>query len=122
MCVCATPLGRTLREDLIAARDHPPFRASAMDGYAVRASDTPGALRVIGEAGAGNALQVPLGTWECARIFTGAPLPVGADAILIQEDAVRDQDIVTAPLDRQAATSAMPASISARVIASRRRA
>jgi molybdopterin molybdotransferase len=90
-------LGRTLREDLIAARDHPPFRASAMDGYAVRASDTPGALRVIGEAGAGNALQVPLAPGECARIFTGAPLPVGADAILIQEDAVRDQDIVTAP-------------------------
>jgi molybdopterin molybdotransferase len=68
-----------------------------MDGYAVRASDTPGALRVIGEAGAGNALQVPLAPGECARIFTGAPLPVGADAILIQEDAVRDQDIVTAP-------------------------
>ena len=91
-------LGRTLREDLIAGRDQPPFRASAMDGYAVRASDTPGALRLIGEAGAGKALQVPLGSGECARIFTGAPLPTGADAILIQEDAVRDQDIVTAPL------------------------
>jgi len=90
-------LGRTLREDLIATRDQPPFRASAMDGYAVRATDTPGALRLIGEAGAGKALQVALGSGECARIFTGAPLPAGADAILIQEDAMRDREIVTAP-------------------------
>lgn len=90
-------LGRTLREDLVATRDQPPFRASAMDGYAVRASDTPGVLRLIGEAGAGRALRRALGPGECARIFTGAPLPDGADAILIQEDAVRDNDLVTAP-------------------------
>lgn len=90
-------LARTLREDLIAARDQPPFRASAMDGYALRAGDTPGRLRVIGESGAGKALQVPLGAGDCARIFTGAPLPLGADAILIQEDAARDGDMVTAP-------------------------
>ena len=90
-------LGRTLRETLIAARDQPPFHASAMDGYAVRAADTPGVLRLIGEAGAGRALQRPLGAGECARIFTGAPLPAGADAILIQEDAARDGALVTAP-------------------------
>lgn len=90
-------LGRTLRETLIAARDQPPFYASAMDGYAVRAADTPGVLRLIGEAGAGRALQRPLGAGECARIFTGAPLPAGADAILIQEDAARDGALVTAP-------------------------
>lgn len=93
-------LGRTLREDLIAPRDHPPFRASAMDGYAVRACDTPGVLRVIGEAGAGNALQVALSAGECARIFTGAPLPAGADAVLIQEDARRDGDAIAAPAVR----------------------
>lgn len=90
-------LGRTLREDLIAVRDQPPFRASAMDGYALRAGDTPGLLRVIGESGAGKALEIPLGAGDCARIFTGAPLPSGADAILIQEDAARDGDVVTAP-------------------------
>lgn len=90
-------LGRTLRETLIATRDQPPFRASAMDGYAVRASDTPGVLHLIGEAGAGRALQRTLGPGECARIFTGAPLPDGADAVLIQEDAARDNDLVTAP-------------------------
>lgn len=90
-------LGRTLREDVVAQRAQPPFRASAMDGYAVRASDTPGRLRVIGEAGAGRALARPLGAGECARIFTGAALPAGADAVLIQEDAARDGDLVTAP-------------------------
>jgi molybdopterin molybdotransferase len=91
-------LGRSLREDVIASRDQPPFRASAMDGYALRAVDTPGPLRMIGEAGAGRALDRLLGAGECARIFTGAPLPAGADSVLIQEDAARDGEIVTAPL------------------------
>jgi molybdopterin molybdotransferase len=91
-------LARALREDMIAVRDQPPFCASAMDGYALRAIDTPGPLRMIGEAGAGRALGRPLGAGECARIFTGAPLPAGADSILIQEDAARDGEIVTAPL------------------------
>ncbi len=91
-------LARSLREDVMASRDQPPFRASAMDGYALRAIDTPGPLRMIGEAGAGRALGRPLGAGECARIFTGAPLPAGADSVLIQEDAARDGEIVTAPL------------------------
>lgn len=91
-------LARALREDVMASRDQPPFRASAMDGYALRAIDTPGPLRMIGEAGAGRALGRPLGAGECARIFTGAPLPAGADCVLIQEDAARDGEIVTAPL------------------------
>lgn len=90
-------LGRTLREDVVAFRSQPPFRASAMDGYAVRAADTPGALRLIGEAGAGRALAQPIGAGDCARIFTGAPLPAGADSVLIQEDAARDGNLVTAP-------------------------
>lgn len=90
-------LGRTLREDIVSHRDQPPFRASAMDGYALRAADTPGVLRLIGEAGAGRALGRSLMPGECARIFTGAPLPDGADAVLIQEDAVRDGELVTSP-------------------------
>jgi molybdopterin molybdotransferase len=92
-----TALGRTLREDIVSRRDQPPFRASAMDGYALRASDTPGVLKLIGEAGAGRALNRALMPGECARIFTGAPLPDSADAVLIQEDAVRDGELVTAP-------------------------
>jgi molybdopterin molybdotransferase len=90
-------LGRCLRESIVAARAQPPFAASAMDGYALRSADTPGVLRVIGEAGAGRALGRALKNGETARIFTGAPLPEGADAVLIQEDAARDGDTVTAP-------------------------
>ena len=90
-------LGRTLRETIVASRAQPPFTASAMDGYAVRGADTPGVLRVIGESGAGRALKRALQQGEAARIFTGAPLPEGADAVLIQEDAQRDGDTVTAP-------------------------
>lgn len=92
-----TALGRTLRQDVRSFRAQPPFRASAMDGYALRASDTPGVLQMIGEAGAGRALGRQLLKGECARIFTGAPLPIGADSILIQEDAIQDGDLVTAP-------------------------
>lgn len=90
--------GRTLRESIIAERAHPPFEASAMDGYALRAADTPGRLKLAGEAGAGRALKRALSAGECARIFTGAALPEGADAILIQEDAERDGESVLAPL------------------------
>lgn len=93
----ADALGRTLAEAITAGRPQPPFAASAMDGYALRSSDTPGRLRVIGEAGAGRALTAPLAAGECARIFTGAPLPAGADCVLIQEDAERDGEILVAP-------------------------
>jgi|CXWL01.1.fsa_nt_gi molybdopterin molybdotransferase len=89
--------GRTLAESIVATRAQPPFAASAMDGYAVRAADTPGTLALIGEAGAGRALSCALGAGEAARIFTGAPVPEGADAIVIQEDATRADDRVTAP-------------------------
>lgn len=89
--------GRTLREQIVAQRAHPPFAASAMDGYALRSADTPGRLRLIGEAGAGHGLSRPLQPGECARIFTGAPVPDGADSVLIQEDAERDGDTVIAP-------------------------
>ena len=90
-------LGRTLAKPIVARRAQPPFRASAMDGYAVRAGDTPGVLRLVGEAGAGHAFARALQRGECARIFTGAPLPDGADAVLIQEDALRDGKAVVAP-------------------------
>ncbi|MFT3728208.1 MAG: molybdopterin molybdotransferase MoeA [Terricaulis sp.] len=90
-------LGRTLGEPVRAARAQPPFHASAMDGYAVRSADTPGKLRLVGEAGAGHALQRSVGPGECARIFTGAPLPQGADAIAIQEEVTRDGARIDTP-------------------------
>ncbi|MBD1545728.1 gephyrin-like molybdotransferase Glp [Roseibium aggregatum] len=96
--------GRILSEDLASTRTQPPFAASAMDGYAVRHSDLsamPARLKVIGEAPAGHGFSGSIGPGETVRIFTGAPVPDGADTILIQEDTTRDGDIVMA-LERPA--------------------
>jgi molybdopterin molybdotransferase len=85
--------GRVLARDLDALRTQPPFPNSAMDGYAVRAADTasaPATLTVVGESAAGHAFQGALGLGEAVRIFTGAPMPDGADAIVIQEDVRRE--------------------------------
>ncbi|TRB01005.1 MULTISPECIES: gephyrin-like molybdotransferase Glp [Rhizobium/Agrobacterium group] len=82
--------GRVLSADLAARLTQPPFDASAMDGYALRsvdASEIGSVLTVIGQAAAGHAFTGTLGEGEAVRIFTGAPVPEGADTILIQEDA-----------------------------------
>ncbi|MET0182924.1 MAG: gephyrin-like molybdotransferase Glp [Caulobacterales bacterium] len=89
--------GRILASDIIASRDQPPFAASAMDGYALASADTPGRLVVIGEASAGSALPRALITGEAARIFTGAPVPDGADSVAIQEDVTREGDSAAIP-------------------------
>ena len=86
----AEAAGRTLAEPLKARRTQPPFDASSMDGYAVRAADTaqvPATLRVIGMSAAGRHYDGTVAAGEAVRIFTGAPVPDGADAILIQENA-----------------------------------
>jgi molybdopterin molybdotransferase len=91
-------LGRVLAEDLGASRSQPPFAASAMDGYAVRGGDVasaPAALTVIGEVPAGAVFSGKVGPGEAARIFTGAPLPDGADTIIVQENTERKGDRVT---------------------------
>lgn len=93
----AEAIGRVLAQDVEAARDQPPFQASAMDGYAVRADDTPGSLRVIGESAAGAGFDGDIGPGEAVRIFTGAALPPSADAIVIQEDVERQGDRVAVP-------------------------
>ena len=84
---------RTLAEPLAALLTQPPFDASAMDGYAVRAADVaklPATLAVIGQAAAGHPFAGSVAAGQAVRIFTGAPLPAGADAIVIQENADRD--------------------------------
>jgi molybdopterin molybdotransferase len=89
--------GRTLAEDVSALRDQPPFPASAMDGYAVRSADcasVPASLRVIGTSAAGDRFSDTVGAMEAVRIFTGAPVPQGADAVVLQEDAERSGDQV----------------------------
>ena len=87
--------GRVLSRDLAALRTQPPFPNSAMDGYALRAADVavvPATLNVIGESAAGRAFGGLLGPRQAVRIFTGAPMPEGADAIVIQENVKRDGD------------------------------
>src|ERR1700686_2887775 len=89
----ADAVGRVLAEDVAARRTQPPFAVSAMDGYAVRAEDVaqvPARLGNAAEIPAGAGHDGTLGPGEAARIFTGAPLPAGADAIVIQEDTARD--------------------------------
>lgn len=86
----AEAAGRVLAADIHARRTQPPFDASAMDGYAVCAADiatVPATLRVIGESIAGKRFDGTVGPGEAVRIFTGAPVPPGADVILLQEDA-----------------------------------
>lgn len=89
--------GRVLASNVIASRAQPPFRASAMDGYALRAADTPGRLRVVGESAAGCSYPRPLAEGEAVRISTGAPVPAGGDTVLIQENTRREGDWIETP-------------------------
>lgn len=99
----AAAAGRVLAKPVVARVDSPPSAVSAMDGYAVREADLaqfPARLRVIGESFAGNAAEQAIAAGECIRIFTGAPLPSGADRVIIQEVVERDGDVAifTGPL------------------------
>jgi molybdopterin molybdotransferase len=94
-------LGRVLAEPIVADRDIPPWPNSSMDGYAVRSADTLAAstangvaLRVAGRVAAGAVAARPLGAGEAFRIFTGAPLPDGSDAVIPQEDVRAEGDTV----------------------------
>ena len=89
--------GRVLAQDVAAVRAQPPFTNSAMDGWAVRAADTPGALAIVGESAAGHGYEGALAPGQAIRIFTGAALPDGADSVVIQENATREGEQVTVP-------------------------
>ena len=93
----AEAAGRVLARPVLAARDQPPFPTSVMDGYAVRSADIrPGArLQVTDESAAGHGAKAQVAPGEAIRIFTGAPVPEGADRVLIQEDTTRDGDTIT---------------------------
>lgn len=86
----AEAVGRHAAEDILARRAQPAADLSAMDGYAIRFAERPGPWAVVGESKAGGGHDHPLAPGEAARIFTGAPVPDGADTILIQEEAQRD--------------------------------
>ncbi len=82
--------GRWAARDVLAARTQPASDLSAMDGYAIRFADMPGPWTVIGESAAGRPFSDSIGPGQATRIFTGAAMPPGADAVLIQEEAGRD--------------------------------
>ncbi len=85
---------RVLADDIAARLTQPPFDASAMDGYAVRYADLEAgtALKVVGESAAGHGYPGTVAEGEAVRIFTGAPVPEGADTVLLQEDVERLED------------------------------
>src|SRR2546426_11089809 len=103
-------LGLVLAENISADRDVPPFRNSAMDGYAVRSDDVataPARLRVVGEIAAGGFPERAITKGEAMRIMTGAPMPEGADTVVRVEDTDNASDVVTI-------TAATPKGISVR--------
>lgn len=94
-------LGRVLAEDVAARLSHPPSDVSAMDGYAVRSADVatvPVALPVVGASAAGHPWDGVLAPGQALRIFTGAAVPGGADAVVMQEDTDADAGTVTIKL------------------------
>ena len=102
----AEAAGRVLAAPVTALRTQPPFPSSAMDGYAVRAADiaaVPRTLKVVGTAAAGRGFAGRVGSGEAVRIFTGAPVPEGADTVLIQEDARTTGDETIEALETVAA-------------------
>ena len=92
----ARAAGRWMCVPGVATRDQPPFDASAMDGYAVQGDPVTGeSFKIIGEAAAGHGFSGIVGLGEAVRVFTGAPMPVGATRVVIQEDVSRDGDRIT---------------------------
>ena len=89
--------GRVMAKDSIARRDQPPFAASSMDGYAVKSPEVErdALFQLIGESAAGHRFDGSVGPGQTVRIFTGAPMPDGADFVVIQEDITRNGDLVT---------------------------
>jgi molybdopterin molybdotransferase len=88
-------IGRVLAKDIKAKRDQPPFQSSAMDGYAVRHADLGGPLTLVGVSAAGHGFKGKVKKGQAVRILTGAPLPKGADTIVIQENvSVNGKELV----------------------------
>ncbi|AYJ87567.1 molybdopterin molybdenumtransferase MoeA [Sphingomonas paeninsulae] len=88
-------VGRWTAAAVVAKRTQPAHDLSAMDGYAIRYEDAAGPWRVVGESAAGIPFAGQVGPGETIRIFTGAALPEGSDTIVIQENIVRDGDLIT---------------------------
>lgn len=109
----AQSAGRVLAEDVSARRDQPPFAASSMDGYAVKAAEVElhAMFKVIGEATAGHRFGGHVGAGQAVRIFTGAPVPDGADFIVIQENVDVRRDLITISDSPGAKSNIRPAGV-----------
>ena len=101
----ADAAGRILAEAAHAAVDLPPFPSSAMDGFAVRAADTPGCLPVVERVAAGRPASRPLAAGEAMGIATGGVVPEGADAVVPIERVVTDDSQVDIPEATDAGTN-----------------
>ncbi len=118
--------GRVLARDVTATRDQPPFAASSMDGYAVKSTEVElhAMFKVVGESAAGKRFEGTVGAGQAVRIFTGAPVPEGADFVVIQEDVDRRGDLITITDAPGAKSNIRPAgvdfTISSRIAAPRR--
>jgi len=111
-------LGRILAENIVADRNYPPFDRSIRDGFAMRASDAtqPGArLKLIGESRAGVAFNGVVAAGQCVRILTGAALPRGANAVIMQEYAREEDDAVVFDHAAKPGQHFVPAGAEARV-------
>lgn len=97
-------IGRVLAVDVFADREYPPFPRSMRDGFAVRAADLPGSLTIIGEVRAGEPALQQVGPKQCVEIMTGAPVPKGADTVIMVEHVTRDGDAIV--FDRTIETGA----------------
>jgi molybdopterin molybdotransferase len=96
-CALAAAAGRVLAADVYLDRDQPPFDRSTRDGFAVRAADVarvPARLRRVGEVRAGQEFDGRVGAGECVAIYTGAPLPDGADSVVMVEDTRAEGDAI----------------------------
>ncbi|MCL6282185.1 molybdopterin molybdotransferase MoeA [Ruegeria sp. 2012CJ41-6] len=109
----AQAAGRMLARDAVAMRDQPPFAASSMDGYAVKSAEVEqhAIFKIIGEAAAGNGFSGTVKPGQAVRIFTGAPMPDGADFVVIQEDTDRRDDLLTITEAPGAKSNVRPAGV-----------
>ncbi|AXT25947.1 molybdopterin molybdenumtransferase MoeA [Ruegeria sp. AD91A] len=109
----AQSAGRVLSRDVTATRDQPPFAASSMDGYAVKSDEVePHAMfKVVGESAAGRRFEGTVGPGQAVRIYTGAPVPDGADFVVIQEDTDRRGDLLTITETPGTKTNIRPAGV-----------
>ncbi|HET9781838.1 MAG TPA: gephyrin-like molybdotransferase Glp [Candidatus Dormibacteraeota bacterium] len=98
-------LGRVLAEDLLAGAPLPPFPSSAVDGYAVRASDAGKTLRVLGESAAGRPFDGAISAGTAARVLTGGVVPHGADVVVMVEEVQLAAGTVTVPAGLNAGTN-----------------